>query len=308
MNKVSIIGAGNVGASLCEQLALSSLCQSISLVDIYEDVAKAKAEDISQLCATFDIKCRVDGGKNYELIEDSNIVVVTAGSPRKEGQSRDDLLLINAKITKRIAKNIALFAPNSIIIQVSNPLDAMVYVALKHSGFDRCKVLGMAGVLDGARLKYQIQQKVGLKDVQTMVLGGHGDDMVAVLSQCRLDGELLENVFSQKQLEDVMEKTKHGGVSIVKKLGTSAYYAPAAGTLKMIKAILNDTCENMECAILLDGEYGYKNVVSGVPVSLGKDGAKKIIELELNDKEKDEFSKSVNGVYNLLEVLEQNEY
>ncbi len=308
MSKISIIGAGNVGASLCEQLALSSLCKEISLVDIYENVAIAKAEDISHLCCALGLECEIKASKDYEIIKNSQIVVVTAGSPRKEGQSRDDLLLINAKITSQIAQNIAKFAPNSIIIQVSNPLDAMVFVALKHSGFEREKVLGMAGILDEARMKYQIQKLVGFKDIKTLVLGGHGDDMVALSRFCTIDDKPLEEYLTHEQIEKIINNTKHGGAEIVKNLGTSAYYAPAAGVFKMIKAILGNTHESMECAVYLDGEYGYKSVVSGVPIVLGKNGAEKIIELELNNEEKKQFEKSVNSVYELIKVLKKNNY
>ncbi len=308
MSKVSIIGAGNVGASLCEQLAFSGLCDSISLVDIFENVALGKAEDISHLCATLNLACEIKASKDYEIINDSDIVVVTAGSPRKEGMSRDDLLLINAKITKQIAQNIAKHAPNAIIIQISNPLDAMVHVALKYSGFEKSKVLGMAGVLDSARMRYQIQKKLGFKDIKTLVLGGHGDDMVPIISHCSVDSKPLSEFLTPEEIAHVIYKTKHSGANIVKNLGTSAYYAPAVGALQMINAILCDTKESLACAVRLDGEYGYKSVISGVPIVLGKNGVEKIEILELNKDEKAQFKKSVNGVYELLEVLEKNGY
>ncbi len=308
MSKISIIGAGSVGASLCEQLALSGLCGDISLVDIATNVATAKAEDISHLCGVLDIRCKIQASCDYEVIKNSDIVVVTAGSPRKKGQSRDDLLLINAKITKQIAQNIVKFAPNSVIIQVSNPLDAMVYVALKYSGFKPNKVIGMAGILDGARMKYQIQKQVGFKDIQTLVLGGHGDDMVAVLSHCFIDGKPINDVLTHDQISNIIHQTKHSGANIVKHLGISAYYAPASGVLKMIKAILTDSCESLACAVYLNDEYGYNDVVSGVPVVLGKNGVEQIEQIKLSKEEQEQFHKSVTSVYELIKTLKAKGY
>ncbi len=308
--KVSIIGAGNVGASLAYELAQRDLCTHLSLVDIYEDLACGKAMDIAHSCIANDNFYYIQASKDFTCISNSDIVVVTAGLPRKEGQSREDLLLKNASITKDIAKNIAKYAPNAIIIQVSNPLDAMVYVALKESGFDKSKVLGMAGVLDSSRMSYHILNELDFvpKKIKSLVIGMHGDEMLPLLKFCSVDNKPLLDILHVEQCESVVQKTKKGGAEIVSLLKTSAYYAPAFCILKMIKAIKEDTKQTLPCSVYLDGEYGYKNVTCGVPVVLGKNGVERIKELDLDEKEKKEFDKSVKSIKELLSILKDNKF
>ncbi|PID47351.1 MAG: malate dehydrogenase [Proteobacteria bacterium] len=308
--KISIIGAGNVGASLCYELAIRKLCSQIALVDIFENVAKGKAMDISQACMGSDNFSCLIASKNYEDIKDSDIVVITAGSPRKPGMSRSDLLLKNASITKEIAKNIALYAPNSISIEVANPLDAMTYVVLKQSGFDRKKVLGMAGVLDSSRMGYHILNQLDFtpKKIDSLVIGSHNDKMLPLARFARVDGKCLNEFISDEKINQIIQKTKEGGAKIVSLLNTSAYYAPAYSVALMIEAIVNDSKAILPCCVMLDGEYGYKDVTCGVPVKLGRDGVLEIEELNLDAKERSEFELSVDSVKSLLEVLREHSY
>lgn len=308
--KISIIGAGNVGASLCYELALRKMCESIVLVDLYKNIAQAKVLDISQACAISGSDCDILASDDFKDVTNSNIVVMTAGSPRKNGMSRDELLLINAKITKNIAQNIAKYAPNSIIIQVANPLDAMSYVALKSSGFDSKKVIGMAGILDTGRMKYFISKKlhVSADKIQTCIIGGHGDDMVALISRTTVNDKLLSSLLNEKQIQNIINSTKNGGAQIVSYLKTSAYYAPALGVVKIIKALNSPQKTTLACSVYLQGEYGYSDVFSGVLVVLDKNGVHKIEQINLIDKEKEAFKISVQNVQNLIHVLKENSY
>lgn len=306
MNKrrVGIVGVGNVGSSIAYKLAFQELCDEILLKDIREDFTKAIALDISQAISYKNIKTTIKAISLDEDFKDCDIVVVTAGIARKPDMSRDDLLFTNANIMNSIVKNIAKYNPNSILIVVSNPLDAMVYQALKTSNFPREKVFGMAGILDSSRMSYFIKEKLGNKDIEAMVLGGHGDDMVPLIKHTKVDNVALDELLDENEIEDIVEKTRKGGLQIVELLKTgSAYFAPAQSTFLMLESILKDKKTIYPCAVLLDGEYGYSNVVTGVPVVLGKNGVEKIVELELTNKEKDEFAKSVNSVKNLIDKI-----
>jgi malate dehydrogenase len=304
--KVGIIGVGNVGATIAYNLALKNVCNKILLKDIREDFTKAMALDISQAISSVNSKTVVESINTDEEFKDCDIVVITAGIARKPGMSRDDLLFTNAKIMNSIVQNVVKYNENAILIIVSNPLDAMVYTALKISNWARSRVIGMAGVLDSSRMAHFIKEKIGYKKIEAMVLGGHGDDMVPLIKETKVDGYSLDEVLNSAEIDDIIKKTRSGGIEIVKLLQTgSAYYAPAQSTVLMLEAILEDKKIVYPCAVELKGEYGYKNIVTGVPVLLGKNGAEEIIEKQLTLKEQNEFSNSVNSVKTLIEKLEE---
>ena len=308
--KVSIIGAGNVGATVCYWLAMRKYCSEIVMLDRFEGLAHGKALDILQATSPEGSYTQIYSSADYASIADSNIVVITAGSPRKPGMSRDDLLMINATITREIIEKVIEHAPKAIIIVVSNPLDAMTYVALKAGNYPRNQVLGMAGILDSSRMETFISQKLGFGygQVTASVMGGHGDDMVPLPRYSSVNGVALTDLLSESEIEEIITKTRHGGAEIVGHMGTSAYYAPANSTVKMIEAILSDSHAIFPCAVLLDGEYGYHDTVNGVPVILGANGVEKIVELPLNDDEQQQFSKSVESVDKLLATLHRNNF
>lgn len=309
--KVTVYGAGNVGSTVAYILAMNGNCHEVVLKDTKIGVAKGKALDMSQSAQAGRSHTIVSVAEKPEDIANSDVVVVTAGSPRKPGMSRDDLLMINAEITKTIAHEVAQYAPNAILVMVSNPLDAMTYVALKESGFDRSRVLGMAGILDSSRMASFIQEKLGYGggQIRTCVIGGHGDDMVPLPRYCTVAGVPLSDLLSQAEIDAIIERTRHGGAEIVQYLQTgSAYYAPAKSTAIMVEAILRDTKQMHACAVLLEGEYGYGDVVTGVPVMIGANGAEKIIEVTLNDAEKEMFAKSVGSVKGLIKTLNDKNF
>ncbi len=309
--RVGIVGAGNVGATVAYSLAMLGSCHEIILRDNKIDVAKGKALDMSQAASAVRSHTVVSVAESMEQLTDCDVVVVTAGSPRLPGMSRDDLLMINAKITKEVIQGIAKYSPNAIVIMVSNPLDAMTYVALRESGFDRNRVLGMAGILDSSRMASFIQEKLGYGggQIRASVMGGHGDDMVPLPRYSTVAGVPLTDVLTDEEIEEIVERTRHGGAEIVGYLKTgSAYYAPAKSTAIMVEAILKDTKQIHPCAVYLEGEYGYSDVVSGVPVMIGANGAEKIIEVTLNEKEKEMFAKSCASVQKLIDTLNTNKF
>jgi malate dehydrogenase len=306
--KVGIIGVGNVGSTLAYTLAHKGICSSIVLKDIRENVVEAMALDISQSANAAKSHTIVHAAKTGKDLKDCDIVVITAGVPRKPGMSRDDLLLTNAKIMKNVIEDIKTYAPFSIIIIVSNPLDAMVYTALKTSGFKKEQVVGMAGILDSARMSHFILEKVGFGagQIESSVMGGHGDNMVPLPNYSTVAGVAITEILTQGEIEQIVEKTKNGGLQIVKLLETgSAYYAPAHATSLMVEAILDNKKKIYPCAVMLDGEYGYKNIVAGVPVMLGNKGVEKIMELKLDERQKELFENSIKSVKSLIEVLEE---
>jgi malate dehydrogenase len=305
--RVGIVGVGNVGATLAFTLATKNICSSLLLKDLRENIVQAMALDISQATNAAKSKTIVQYCIKDEEFKDCDIVVITAGIARKPGMSRDDLLLTNAKIMTSVINSITKYNPNAVIIIVSNPLDAMVYTALKASNWPRNKIIGMAGILDSARMAHFIFEKLGYGQgqIEASVMGGHGDDMVPLADFSTVAGVNLSEVLSKKDIDDIVFKTKNGGAQIVKLLETgSAYYAPAYSTTLMIEAILNNKREVYPCAVRLEGEYGYNNIVSGVPVMLGSNGIEKIIELNLKDEQKNQFSKSIASVKELVDTLE----
>lgn len=304
--KVSIIGAGNVGSTVAYSLCMLGTAHEVVLRDSKAEIACGKALDMSQAAAVVRSHTKVRVAEDASQIAGSDIVVVTAGSPRKPGMSRDDLLVINAEVMRGIAQDIKTYAPDSIVIVVTNPLDPMTYVMWRETGFDKSRVIGMAGLLDSARMASFIYEELGYGSgqIRATVLGGHGDDMVPVRRYSTVAGVPLTDLMDDGEIDRIVDRTKNAGAEIVSYLQNgSAYYAPAKATAKMCEAILRDSRQIYPCAVLLEGEYGYKDVVTGVPIVLGANGVEKVIEVTLNDKEKGLFDKSVGSVKGLIQTL-----
>ncbi len=309
--KVSIIGAGNVGATVAYSLAMDGTCHEIVLRDRNVEIAKGKALDMSQAANAARMHTLVTVAEDAACMADSDVVVITAGSPRLPGMSRDDLLMINAEITREVVKDVKEHAPDAIIIMVSNPLDVMTYVALKASGFPKERVIGMAGILDSARMAHFIHEKIGYGagQIRASVMGGHGDDMVPLPKFSTVAGVPLTDVLDEEEIVEIVERTKGGGAEIVGYLKTgSAYYAPAKSTTIMVEAILKDTKQIHPCAVLLDGHYGHSDVVSGVPVALGANGVEKLFEMTLSEGQKRKFAASVESVRGMIDVLKEKKF
>lgn len=308
-NKIALIGSGNIGGTLAH-LALQRNLGEIVLLDISDGVPQGKALDLAQSFSADNIDSLVCGGQNYELIRDSDVVIVTAGIPRKPGMSRDDLLSINGKIVREVGENIKKFAPNAFVITITNPLDVMVWLMQKATGFSPEKVVGMAGILDSGRYKKFLSDalNVSAKDIQAFVLGGHGDSMVPMPRYTTISGIPLsyfveKGWISKEQLDSINERTKNGGAEIVNLLKTgSAFYAPASSALQMAESYLFNQRRILPCAAHLSGEYGVDDLYVGVPVVIGSKGVEKVIELPLTDDEKVQLESSVQAVRNLTKV------
>ena len=299
VNKITVVGAGNVGATTAQRLAEKELARSVVLVDIQEGIPQGKGLDQWQSAPIEGFDSRVIGTNGYEETRDSDVIVITAGIARKPGMSRDDLLNTNAGIVKQVSEQIKGTSPNAILIVVSNPLDVMSYVAMKVTGFPRERVLGMAGVLDTARYRAFLAEAldVSVRDIQAMVLGGHGDTMVPLVSYTSVSGIPITQLLSQAKIEAIVERTRGGGAEIVKHLKTgSAYYAPSAAAVQMCEAIIRDQKRILPCAAWLDGEYGMSGLFLGVPCKLGRRGLEKIIEVELTKDERSALAKSADAV------------
>ncbi len=308
--KISVIGAGFVG-STCAHWAAQKELGDVVLLDINEGAAKGKALDLFEASPVEAFDSRVTGTANYADIQDSDVVILTAGIPRKPGMSRDDLLATNAKIVKEASLGIKKYAPNSVVIVVSNPLDAMAFVCKETTGFPRSRVIGMAGVLDGARMRSFIAEEcnVSVKDVQAFVLGGHGDTMVPMPRHCSVGGVPLTEMLSQEKVDAIVTRTRGGGAEIVGLLKTgSAYYAPSASAVQMAEAILKDQNRILPCAALLEGEYGVKNLFVGVLCRINGKGMDKVIELKLNDIERAGLANSTKAVQELVDTLKKLEF
>jgi malate dehydrogenase len=306
--KVGVVGAGFVGATAAYSLTMLGTCHEVVLYDINPDIAKGKAIDIGQSTAYSPKGTIVTAAKDASDLVGCDIVVITAGVPRRSEMTRADLLMINAKIMKDVVENIKKYSPEAVILCVSNPLDVMTYVVHKMTGWERNRILGMAGALDGARMSYQIHQEVGYGSGQTraMVIGDHGQNMIPYPQISAVGGVPLDQIISKEQMEGIIERTKAGGAEIVKYLGTSAYYAPGRAVSVMVQAILDDSRMVMPTSVLLDGEYGYSNVTAGVPVVLGANGVEKIIELELDDEMSAKFKVSVDSIREGIDILNEN--
>lgn len=308
--KVTIVGAGNVGATCAHWIASKELADVV-LVDIVEGAAKGKALDLLESGPVMDFDLKIVGGGNYELTADSDLVVITAGVPRKKdpvtGQfpSRDELVKTNQGIVGEVTRQVAKYSPNSILIVVSNPLDAMCHVALNESGFPSQRVIGQAGALDTARYKTFIALELGVsvRDVHAIVLGGHGDEMVPLPRHTSVAGIPIRELMPEDRLQAIIERTRKGGGEIVGLLGYSGYYAPAAGTVEMVEAILKDQKRVIPSAVLLDGQYGYNGLYIGVPAVLGASGIERVIEMQLNDEEKAMLDVSAKAVRSVVGVL-----
>ncbi len=308
-NKIGLIGAGNIGGELAN-LAVTKQLGDVVLFDIpaKEEFAKGKALDLEQASTQSGADSRVIGTSKWEDLAGADVLIVTAGVPRKPGQSRDDLVGINLPIIRNVAENAKKFCPGAFSIIISNPLDAMVYEYQRVTGFDSRLVAGMAGVLDSARFTLFLARAANcsVKDVRAMVLGGHGDDMVPVLSNCTVNGVPISQFIDQATLDAIVARTRTGGGEIVKLMGTSAYYAPAASAISMAEAYLNDEKRLLPAAALLKGEYGYSDFFMGVPTVIGGSGIEKIIEVELNAAEKDMLKKSVQSVQSVVDVVKKS--
>jgi malate dehydrogenase len=303
--KVSIIGAGNVGATCAFRIAEKGYAD-IVLLDIIEGLPQGKGLDMLEATPIIDSDVKIMGTNDYEETANSDIVVITSGVPRKPGMSRDDLVLTNMKIVREVTEKVVRYSPNCIIIMVANPLDAMTQLALHVSKFPRSRVLGQSGILDSARLRTFIAQElnVSVKDVYTCVLGGHGDAMVPITRLCTVSGVPITKLLPKKKVDSLVERTVKGGSEIVSLLKTgSAFYAPAAATAQMVDAIIVDKKEVLPCAAYIEGEYGITGVVVGVPVELGKNGIKQIIELELTPEEGAALKKSADALRELVKIM-----
>ena len=305
--KIAVIGAGFTGATAALMLAQKEL-GDIVLVDIPSmcNPTKGKALDMLQAGPVQGFNAKISGTSNYEDIKDADVVLITAGIPRKPGMSRDDLVATNAKIIKEVSENIAHYAPESYIIVLSNPVDAMTYVCFKTTGFPKNRVIGQSGVLDTARFNTFVAQElnVSVEDITGFVLGGHGDDMVPLVRYSSAGGIPLEKILPPERIEAIVERTRKGGGEIVNLLGQgSAYYAPAASMVQMAEAILKDHKRILPAIAYLEGEYGYENIYLGVPTIIGGDGIESIIELPLTAEEKEALRKSAQSVQNVMSIL-----
>ncbi len=308
--KISLIGAGQIGGTLAHLIGTKELVNEVVLFDVASGIAKGKALDIAQSSSVDGFNVKFYGTDDYKDIKDSDVIIITAGVPRKPGMSRDDLLGINLKIIKQVANGIKENAPNAFIICITNPLDVMVMALQKYSGLPANKIVGMAGILDSSRFKLflSLELNVPVKEIDAMVMGGHGDTMVPMPRFTKVSGKSLldlvkEGKISKERLEEINQRTRDGGAEIVKYLEKgSAFYAPAASGVQMAEAYLNNEKKLLPCAVQLNGEYGVNNVYAGVPVIVGKDGVEKIEQIDLDEKEKKEFMHSIDAVKALWEA------
>ena len=308
--KISLIGAGQIGGTLAHLIGLKELAEEVVLFDVASGIAKGKALDISQSSSVDGFNVKFSGTDNYEDIKNSDAIIITAGVPRKPGMSRDDLLGINLKIIKQVAEGIKKNSPEAFVICITNPLDVMVMAFQKYSNLPEKKVVGMAGILDSSRFKLflSLELNVPVKEIETMVMGGHGDTMVPLPRLTKVSGKPLldlvkEGKISPEKLESINQRTRDGGAEIIKFLEKgSAFYAPAASGVEMASAYLRDEKKLLPCAAYLGGEYGIKGLYAGVPVIIGNKGVEKIEEINLNEKEKKEFMNSINAVKKLWEA------
>jgi len=308
--KVGIVGAGAVGATAAYSLVMMGSCEEIVLFDIVEGIALGKAIDMGQAAHYSPKGTKVTAVKSAAEMKDCDIVVITAGVPRKGDMSREDLLMINAKIMKNVLNDVAKHSPDAIIICVSNPLDVMTYVIHKMTGWERNRIIGMAGALDGARMAYQIYQTLGYGLTQTgdLVIGDHGQNMIPLPHKVQIGSVNVSELLTQEQMEQIIERTKNGGAEIVKHLGTSGYYGPGRAVAHMVEAILDNSGIVVSSSVLLQGEYGYSDVCVGVPVVLGRKGVEEIIEIDLDEETQEKFNVSVASIQDNIAILTENKF
>ncbi len=307
MSKVTVIGAGNVGATCANVLAHKDFINEVVLIDIQGNMAAGKALDTWQQAPIDYYSTKLVGGDNYELTANSDIVVITAGIPRKPGMTRDDLVATNAKIVTSVMSSVLKYSENPIIIVVSNPLDVMTYAAFKKAGLPATRVMGMAGVLDTARYRAFLATELGVspKDIQAILMGGHGDTMVPLPRYTTVAGIPVTELIEKDKLDAIIARTKDGGGELVRLMGTSAWYAPGAAAAQMVEAILKDEKRVFPCCTYLDGEYGLSGFCVGVPVVLGKNGIEKVIELQLNEDETELLNQSAKAVKEVVDVFDK---
>ena len=305
--KISLIGAGQIGGTLAHLISLKEIADVV-LFDVVEGAAKGKALDISQSNSVDGSNTEIIGTSKYEDIKNSDVVIITAGVPRKPGMTRDDLLGTNLKIIKQVAEGIEKNSPNAFVICITNPLDVMVMALQIYSGLPNNKVVGMAGVLDTSRFRYFLSKelKVPAKNIESIVLGGHGDTMVPMPNHTKVNGKLLREVIEKEKLDKIIDRTRKGGAEIIKFLEKgSAFYAPAAAGVEMAESYIKNLKKTLPCAAYLNGEYGYKGIYAGVPVVIGKNGIEKIIEIELDNVEKNNFDVSIKAVKELFDAAKK---
>jgi len=310
--KITLIGAGQIGGTLAHLIAIKEL-GDVVLFDVAAGIAKGKALDIAQSSPVDGFNINLSGTDDYEDTKNSDVIIITAGVPRKPGMTRDDLLGINLKIIKQVAEGIKKTSPNAFVICITNPLDVIVMALQKYSGLPKNKIVGMAGILDSSRFIYFLSQelKVPVKKIKSFVLGGHGDSMVAMLGHTEVEGKKIndlvkEGKISKEKLDEIVDRTKKGGAEIVKYLEKgSAFYAPAASGVEMAESYLKNLKKQLPCAVYLDGQYGAKDIYAGVPVIVGENGVEKIIELDLNSEEKKNFDKSIQAVKDLFDAAKK---
>jgi malate dehydrogenase len=302
--KISLIGAGQIGGTLAHLITIKEL-GNLVLFDIDEGLAKGKALDIAQSTPVSGSSTSQVGTSNYEDTKNSDVIIITAGIPRKPGMSRDDLLGTNLKIIKQVAQGIKKTSPNAFVICITNPLDVIVMAFQKYSGLPTNKVIGMAGILDSSRFKYFLSQelRVPVKSVESLVLGGHGDTMVPMPKQTKVNGKPINDLIQKEKLDLIIDRTRKGGAEIGKLLQKgSAFYAPATSAIEIAESYLKDIKKTLPCAAYLNGEYGFKNLYAGVPVVVGKNGIEKVVEIKLEQKEKENFEISIKAVKELFEA------
>ena len=305
--KISLIGAGQIGGTLAHLISIKELADVV-LFDVADGIAKGKALDIAQSTSIDGLSINLIGTNNYEDIKNSDVIIITAGVPRKPGMNRDDLLETNLKIIKQVAEGIKKNSPNAFVICITNPLDVMVMALQRYSGLPKHKIVGMAGILDTSRFKYFLSQelKVPVKNIESLVLGGHGDTMVPMPNHTKVNGKSLNQLIKKEKLNSIIDRTRKGGAEIVEFLQkSSAFYAPAASGVEMAESYIKDLKKTLPCAAHLNGEYGVKNLYAGVPVVIGKKGVEKIVEIKLSDKEKNQFNVSIKAVQSLFEVAKK---
>lgn len=305
--KVTVVGAGAVGATCADNIARKELCQELVLLDIKEGVAEGKAQDMMQTATLLGFDTRIVGSTNdYSKTANSDVVVITSGLPRKPGMTREELIGVNAGIVKGVCENILKHSPNAIIIVVSNPMDTMTYLALQATGLPKNRIIGMGGTLDSSRFKYQLSQHLGCSpaDLNAVVVGGHGDTtMIPLIRMATWNSVPVTDFLSAEQLEKIVKDTMVGGATLTALIGTSAWYAPGAAAAALVESIVRDEKKLFTCCVQLNGEYKQKDICLGVPVTIGKNGWEKIIDFKLNESEQAAFNKSADAVRSMNEVL-----
>lgn len=305
--KVTVVGAGAVGATCADNIARKELCEELVLLDIKEGLAEGKAQDMMQTATLLGFDTKVIGSTNdYSKTAGSNVVVITSGIPRKPGMTREELIGTNAGIVKTVCKNILEHSPNAIIVVISNPMDTMTYLALQSTGVAKNKIIGMGGTLDSSRFKYQLSQKLNCSpsDLNAVVVGGHGDTtMIPLIRMATWNSAPVTNFLSKEEQDEIVNATMVGGATLTKLIGTSAWYAPGAAGAAVVEAIIRDEKKLFTCCVQLNGEYGQEDICLGVPVILGKNGCEKILDFKLNEEEQAAFNKSADAVRSMNEVL-----